>query len=135
MLRERIAGRRAIEIGAGNGALAQALGIAATDSRLQEEPDIAAYYRAIGQPPVRYGAQVEKLDAVAASAKYRPQVVIGSWITHLADPAPPEKGGSACGVDEEQVVASRDEYICIGNAQVHRHKPIWNLPHDKVSPP
>lgn len=134
-LRKRIAGRTAIEIGAGHGVLAQALGIPATDSRLQEQPEIAAYYRAIGQPTVRYGVHVEKLDAAAAIAKYRPQVVIGSWITHLADPQRPESGGSDHGVDEGQVIAACDEYICIGNQQVHQHKPIWAIPHERVGPP
>lgn len=134
-LRHRIAGRRAIEIGAGHGVLAEALGIPATDSWLQEEPDIVAYYRAIRQPTVPYGANVEKLDAAAAIAKHRPQVVVGSWITQLADPRHPDKGGSARGVDEEQIVASCDEYICIGNQLVHQHKSIWALPHERITPP
>lgn len=134
-LRDRIAGRRAIEIGAGHGVLAEALGIPATDSRLQEEPDIAAYYRAIRQPTVPYGPHVEKLDAVAAVAKHRPQVVIGSWITHMADPQQPDKGGSTRGVDEANLIASCDEYICIGNQKVHQHKSIWALPHENITPP
>jgi hypothetical protein len=61
-LRTRIAGRSAIEIGAGPGVLAQALGIPATDNHQQEDQTI----RALGQPTVPYGDHVQKLDAAAA---------------------------------------------------------------------
>jgi len=39
-----IAGRSAIEIGAGHGQLAVALGIPATDNRQQDEPEVRAHY-------------------------------------------------------------------------------------------
>lgn len=134
-LRARIAGRSAIEIGAGHGVLAQALGILATDNRQQEDEDIQAYYRALGQPTVPYGDHVEKLDAAAAIAKYRPQVVIACWITHRLEAERPEAGGSATGVDEAAVVAACEDYIVIGNERVHANKPIWALPHEKLTPP
>ncbi|RZL47444.1 MAG: hypothetical protein EOP71_06360 [Variovorax sp.] len=134
-LRARIAGRSAIEIGAGHGVLAQALDIPATDNRQQEDEDIRAYYRALGQPTVPYGDHVEKLDAVTAIAKYRPQVVIACWVTHRFEADCPEAGGSATGVDEAAVVAACEEYIVIGNERVHAGKPIWALPHKKLTPP
>jgi hypothetical protein len=134
-LRARIAGRTAIEIGAGHGLLAQALGIPATDNRQQEDPAIQAHYRALGQPTVPYGDHVEKLDAAAALAKYRPQVVIACWVTHRFEAHRAHAGGSSTGVDEAAVIAACDAYIVIGNERVHAHKPIWALPHEKLTPP
>ena len=134
-LRSRIEGRIAIEIGAGHGLLAKALCIPATDNRQQEDPELRAYYAHIGQPTVPYGDNVEKLDAAAAVAKYRPDVVIACWVTHRFDPDRPDAGGSVTGVDEASLIASCDEYIFVGNEHVHAHKPIWELPHEKVTPP
>ena len=75
-LRERVRGRRAIEIGAGHGALAKALAIPATDNRQQEDEPVKSHYAALRQPTVPYGEHVEKLDAAAAVEKYCPDVVI-----------------------------------------------------------
>lgn len=133
-LRARIAGRTAIEIGAGHGTLAAALAIPATDNRQQEEEGIKAYYAEIGQPTVRYGENVEKLDAVAAVAKYAPQVVIACWVTHRFDPDRPQAGGSLTGVDEASLIGTCEEYIFIGNERVHAQKPIWQLPHQMMTP-
>ena len=133
-LRSRIEGRVAIEIGAGHGLLAEALSIPATDNRQQEDPELRAYYAQIGQPTVPYGKNVEKLDAVAAIEKYRPNVVIACWVTHRFDPDRPFAGGSVTGVDETLIIESCDEYIFIGNEHVHAHKPIWDMPHEKLTP-
>jgi hypothetical protein len=131
----RIAGRSAIEIGAGHGVLAQALGIPATDNRQQENEEVQACYRVLGQPTVPYGDHVEKIDAVAAIAKYRPRSSIECWVTHRLKTDRPEAGGSATGVDEAAVVAACEEYIVIGNERVHAHKPIWSLPCEKLTSP
>lgn len=133
-LRSRIEGRVAIEIGAGHGVLAKALSIPATDNRQQEDPEFRAYYAQIGQPTVPYGENVEKLDAAAAVAKYRPHVVIACWVTHRFDPNRPYAGGSVTGVDEATIIESCEEYIFIGNEHVHAHKPIWKMPHEKLTP-
>jgi hypothetical protein len=130
-----INGRSAIEIGAGHGELAAALGIPATDNHQQTWPNIAAYYQLLNQPCVQYGANVEKLDALAAIAKYQPQVVIGCWVTHKYDPTRHEAGGNEDGIPEETVIANCDAYLMIGNEQVHAKKSIWKLPHRKVHPP
>lgn len=134
-LRTFIAGRRAIEIGAGHGRLAAALNIPATDNRQQEEPDVKAYYEALGQPPVRYGGHVERLEAADAISLYRPEIVIASWVTHRYRPERHEAGGNASGVDEEGVIAACDAYVLIGNTRVHQHKSIWSLPHRRIEPP
>jgi hypothetical protein len=133
-LRAYLDGRSAIEIGAGHGALAAALGIPATDSCLQADPAVAAYYRTIGQALVQYGPNVEKLDAHAAVAKHRPQVVIACWVTHKYDPARHDAGGNQFGVAEEAIVDDSEEYIFIGNTHVHRGKSVWSRPHERFEP-
>jgi hypothetical protein len=134
-LRTLIAGRSAIEIGAGNGVLAKALGIRATDSRMQEDPKIAALYDAVRQPVVRYGDQVERLDAVQAIRKYKPQVVVACWVTHKYDAKRHAAGGNQFGVAEEKILAACENYIFVGNVQVHAGKSIWSRPHDLEFPP
>lgn len=133
-LKAVIAGRRAIEIGAGHGALAQALGIQATDSKMQEDPNIAAYYQKLRQPVVTYGDHVEKLDAAQAIEKYQPQVVVASWVTHQYRSDRHDAGGSIFGVDEEAIIGACETYIVIGNSKVHAGKSIWNLPHKRIEP-
>lgn len=129
-LRTLIAGRSAIEIGAGNGVLAEALGITATDSRQQEKPRWRKVYAAEGQPTVRYGSNVVEVDAARAVRRYRPEVVIACWVTHKYDPARPWAGGNEAGVVEEDIIAGCAEYIFVGNQKVHKDKSIWSLPHE-----
>lgn len=133
-LRHTIGGRSAIEIGAGNGVTAAALGIPATDSKMQERPEIAALYASLGQPPVSYGPNVEPLDSQAAIEAYRPQVVVACWVTHRYDDARPWAGGNMWGVDEDWILERCDTYIHIGNARVHQHKAIWRHPHEIIEP-
>lgn len=134
-LKVRIRGRSAIEIGAGHGRLAKALGIPATDNRQQEDPRMKAYYAARGQATVPYGDHVDALDAAQAVKMHRPQVVIACWVTHKFDPRRPQAEGSESGVKEEDIIASCEEYIFVGNEQVHARKPIWSMPHEKWTPP
>jgi len=84
--RGQIDGRRAIEIGSGNGSFAKALGITATDSYMQERSDIAAYYKENGQFTVKYGKNVKKFDAKKAIKKLKPRVVVACWITQIYKP-------------------------------------------------
>ncbi len=130
-----IDGRTAIEIGAGHGRLAHYLGIPATDNRQQERPEIRAIYETLKQPVVRYGANVEPLDAAAAVRHHRPQVVVASWVTHRYDPRRHEAGGNQDGVDEEDVLAHCDTYVFMGNEHVHAKKSLWSQPHTKLHAP
>ena len=136
-LRKRLAGRVAIEIGAGAGDLAYYLGIPATDNRMQEWPEIRFHYKLTGQPTIQYPDFVQSLDALDAVAKYQPDVVIASWVTEWIDPnlPPPEAGGNAWGVKEDQIVATGREYILIGNIKIHGHKKIMALPHQEFALP
>ena len=81
-----------------------------------------------------YGENVEKLDAAAAIAKYKPEVVIACSVTHRFHPSAAERGGSNTSADEAGVVAFCDECIFVGNQQVHAAKPIWELAHDRIAP-
>ena len=133
-LDELIAGRRAIEIGAGSGVLSGALGIVGTDNRMQEWPQVRAHYERLRQPVIRYGARVRELDAAGALRALRPQVVVASWVTHRYDPSRHAAGGNAHGVLEEAVIEGCETYVFIGNSHVHRDKPIWRLPHTRIEP-
>lgn len=134
-LREFIGERSALEVGSGHGRLATELDIRATDNRQQEAPHIRAYYAALRQPVIQYGPHVEKLTAEEAVRKYRPQVVVASWVTHRYDPSRHEAGGNQDGVREEEIIQGCDAYVFIGNEKVHAQKSIWALPHEKFSPP
>lgn len=128
-LREKIGDRKAIEIGAGNGVLAEALGIIATDSYQQEMDKYRPTYATGTVPPARYGAHVIKAPADRAVRKYQPDVVLACWVTHKWDASIPMMDGNEKGVDEGEVLRNCREYIFVGNEQVHRWKPIWKLPH------
>ena len=129
-----IGSRSAIEIGAGHGGLAAALGIPATDNRMQEHPAIRAHFALIRQPVVTYGNNVERLAAQDAIAKYKPQVVVASWVTHVYREDRDEAEGNMFGVDEDAVLDAVDAYIFIGNTKVHAPKTIWSRPHKIIQP-
>lgn len=133
-LQDRINGRKAIEIGSGNGSLAYALDIPATDSKMQDNPIVAKLYENIGAPTVKYGPNVQRLPANDAVVVHKPKVVIAQWVTHLYKQSRHEAGGNMWGVNEERIIKSCEEYIFIGNEQVHAGKSIWNLPHEIIYP-
>lgn len=128
-LRELIGDRKAIEIGAGNGVLAEALGIPATDSKQQEVERYAAVYKAIAQTTVPYGENVIEMPAIRAVRYYKPDVVIGCWVTHKWLLSRSAAGGNEAGIDEEEVLRGCQEYVFVGNTKVHKLKPILALPH------
>jgi hypothetical protein len=135
-LEEQIAGRVAIEIGSGCGDLAYHLRIPATDSRIQEEPAISAYYEAIGQPICRYPSWVDRYEAHLAVAHYRPDVVVASWVTQWIDPSiPSATEGSMFGVHEELILSIAKQYILLGNLAVHGQKKIMRRPHRELALP
>lgn len=133
-LHEEIGTRSAIEIGAGHGDLSFHLGVPATDNYMQRRPEVAAHYRLTGQPTIDYPARVEHLDASAAIIKYRPDVVIASWVTEWIDPnlPPPPHGGNMFGVKEDEIVGAGLTYILIGNTTVHGKKKIMHETHVEI---
>lgn len=130
-LHEKIAGRKAIEVGAGMGDLGYRLNIPMTDSAVQTQPQIRAYYRSLGQCIIDPPLDVERLDAEAAIKRYQPQVVIASWLTqkwHLGDR---DGTGSMHGVEESVIVDNCEMYIHIGHEDSHADKRIRTLPHQQ----
>lgn len=126
-----IDGRRTIEIGAGAGDLGCILNIPMTDSRQQERPDIIAAYKAMRQPLIKYPDNVQKYDALDAVYKYKPQVVIGSWITTYA-PREMPYGSNPFGIKEEKILKLVETFILIGNIDIHGDKPIMKQAHEEI---
>ncbi len=134
-LRAKIAGRKAIEIGAGHGAIGRSLDIPRTDSYIQTTPEVKLYYQMIGQKVVEPPPDVLKFEATAAVLNFKPQVVIGGFITQLYQPGDevePKIGSSVFGVDEQFIYTQVEEYVMIGNLGTHKDKRLLAMPHEKL---
>lgn len=121
-LKREIGDRSALEIGSGNNDLGFHAGIRQTDSYVQQETPINAVYQMIRQPATHPRPDVEKLDAGQAIATYKPQVVIGAWITQLWRPG--DELGSEFGVDELSLLdePGLETYIHVGHRRIHNYK-------------
>ncbi len=133
-LKDIIDGRTAIEIGSGHGDLGFHLGIPMTDSKIQSKPDIQKEYEKMKQPIIKYPEDVEELEARAAVKKYKPKVVVASWVTNKFK-AKSDVKGFTYGVDEEQIINAVETYILVGNLEVHGHKAIMNRRHIQIAQP
>ena len=113
------------------GDLGACLGIPMTDSYCQTTPEMRLYYASLGQPIISPPSTVEKLDAVTAVEKYKPPVVVASWVTQLFRDGDSEAqiGSSVVGADEEWIVDHCETYIFVGNEEVHKHKRILKRDH------
>lgn len=130
-LRETIGDRKAIEIGSGHGDLAHHLGIQGTDSGMQQRPEVLEFYRRLGQAPTQPGPDVLRMDAAEAIDHFRPDVVVGAWITHRHTGG---DVGSIYGPEEEKIIDRVGLYIHVGSAKVHKKKPIRRVPHIEYRP-
>lgn len=119
-LKEHIKGS-AIEIGAGTAGIARGLNIPATDSMMQKGM-VSIMYQMMGQPTIVYPDDVEHLEASEAIKKYRPDTVIGAYITQKWEPDLPE--GNLFGPDENFIINNTQVYINIGNLATHGRKKI-----------
>lgn len=136
-LRRKIRDRSAIEIGAGIGDLGFHLGIPQTDSFVQSDGKWDKFYSMIGQSPTKPRADVVRMCAREAVAHYKPDVVIGSWITRRFVPGvdiPQVTLAFPDGVDEEALYDSVDSYIVIGNEAIHGCKTLLERPHQVLHP-
>lgn len=131
-VREQIAGEKAIEIGAGHGALGRALGIPTTDSHQQSRPEVVAHYARLNTAVVRYPMDVEKLTAMQAVEKYQPTVVLACWVTHRYHPVLHARGGNMDGVDEPKLLAKASvlKYVFVGHERTHANKVILKERHE-----
>lgn len=118
-----------IEIGAGNGSLAYHLKIPATDAKLTDKKEVQQYYIMLGQPIVKYGQNIKKLNAVQAIKKYKPDTVIAQWVTHIYNRKEAFREGNMYGVDEQYILDNVKNYIFIGNTSTHKLKPILQIQH------
>ncbi|MCK2000765.1 hypothetical protein MZM54_05095 [[Brevibacterium] frigoritolerans] len=124
-----------LEIGAGNGVYSRELGIKATDNLMQLIPEVRAHYEARKQAIVPYGENVEKLDALQAVEKYKPEIVLAAWVTHKYNPLQHKRGGNELGINEKALIKKVKKYIHIGNDSVHDKKPISEMKHRKIQEP
>ncbi len=118
--------RWAIEVGSGKACLGRHLRIPMTDSCIAEVPLVAQFYWCIQQAPAISPPDVERLSGNDAVIKYRPQIVVGSWITQWSD-IPFD--GNYFGINEERILDTGATYILIGNIDVHGRKRIMRRSH------
>lgn len=121
-VRKEIGDMSAIELGAGNGCLGRSLCIPITDNRMQEWPEIKAYYQLTQQPPVQYADDIICIDGNDAINHFKPDVAIATWLTQKWKPWTPT--GNAAGVDECLFKGRIKKYIHIGNEKTHGDKEI-----------
>ena len=120
----------AIEICSGNGSIARGLGIVATDSFMQTRPDIVKFYTSLHQKPIYPPTDVVKKEALDAVSFYKPDIVIGSFVTQLYQPGITMEG-SQFGVNETKMLGMVNTYINIGNAITHKNKDILKFSHQE----
>lgn len=128
--------RKTIELGSGCGDLGYHLKIPLTDNRLQEEPDVKIIYEAMMQPIIKYPDSVEKLEALDAIEKYKPEVAISTWTTTFGDPTKENYGCNERGLKEFEIIKKVKTYIFVGSEEIHGDKPIiQKLYHNKITHP
>lgn len=132
-LKEEIDSRSAIEICAGNGSIGRALDIPRTDSRIQQDPMMAFYYSTINQNITAPPEDVEKFEALAAVDYYKPQVVLGSFITQKYLTRL-DTHASVSGVREDIICDRKttETYIKIGNLNVHGSMRLNKREHEEL---
>lgn len=127
-LAREIEGMRTIEIGAGNGVVGRTLGIPITDSCLQRDNKaVNQYYRACGQPTIDYPKDIIKAEAMEAVRRFKPEAVIGCYITHKW--RNDTQSGNDWGIDFERLLPRVKKLILVGNLVTHKDNPLMQLPH------
>lgn len=125
----------AIEIGSGNGVIANNLGIRATDNFMQRSDFKAPsklkdlhkqFLNSV--PMVQYGPNVLKVEAHEAVKRFKPKTVLACFVTHLYKQSEPERQGNALGVDYRKIIKSTDRVVLVGNDATHRLNPAMELP-------
>lgn len=130
-LREQIGEASALEICSGNGCIGRSLNITRTDSYIQTTPEMIMLYTSMGQIPIAPPSDVLRFEANEAVDQYKPEIVLGSFITQkfIQGDTEAKIGSSVYGVDELCLLQKVKTYIAIGNDSVHGTKRINALPH------
>lgn len=133
LLSSLINGRKAIEICAGCGDLGRRLGIVMTDSDSQQE-HTGGIRLNLGAPPTILPPEVERLEALDAVKKHRPEVVLAVYASQKYKSGDDKKGiGSYLhGVDEEALIQQVGCYIWIGNDNIFQGKRILTTSHMEI---
>jgi hypothetical protein len=129
VIKSHLVENKSIEVGGGCGVFGKALQIPSTDSMIQNDPLVRAYYAALGQPSVEYGKYVIHLEASTAIDRFEPEVVFGSWVTQYVPPDKSEElygQGSEYGLKESEFLPKIKKYIVYGNDVIHGHKRVLN---------
>ena len=129
-LKSEIEGYKAIEICCGSGSIGKALNIPATDSKLQEKPEIKMHYELMGQPPIKYPSHVKKYEAMDAVKKSKAEVVIGSYVTKQWD----GRDGNYWAPNEPAILKRIKKYIHIGDLKTHAEKPLMQMDYILLQP-
>lgn len=116
-----IGDKTCIEIGAGHGDIGRHLNIKMTDSHQQLEPHITEFYKRIKQPIINYPSDVEKLDYKAAIEQYKPDIVLGCWVTHKYNPDLHHLGGNEAGMELSYILKHVKQFVFVGNHEVHKN--------------
>ena len=122
-----------IEIGAGAGDLGGYAGIKMTDSKLQKYDLIKDMYSSMNSPTIKYPDLVEEIDAESAIKKYKPNIVIASWVTSYTSVY--KANGCVYGVKENLFINDIKKYIFIGNKNTHGNKKILQYKHREIKVP
>jgi hypothetical protein len=141
-LRSEIGDASAIEICAGAGVLGQALGVPSIDWDVCGRfPAAKACYLGLANPgaaeaiPI-IGPRCERIEAMEAIAKYRPQVVFGGYVTQRLYPGEPDwMAGSAFGVEECTLIKCVRKYIVLSTRTTQQDKRIFRQRTRELSPP
>lgn len=133
-LKNEVGNRETIEVGSGCGDLGFHLKTRMTDNKQQKWSWIKKMYEEAQQPVIKYPDDVEEIDALDAVKKYKPQVVIGSWITTYSSNEMPYRSNPN-GIKENEILKLVDTLIIIGNSDVHGDKPILKLKHEIIKEP
>lgn len=118
---------KTIEIGAGTGSIGRLLGIKMTDSHLQADKKVQLLYALQGQPVIKYPPDVVKLDALTACRRFKPDCVLGCYVTHLWREG--MSSGNMYGVDFERLLPQLKRLILVGNLRTHADNPIMGIDH------
>jgi len=117
-----------IEIGAGNGCVGRNLGIRMYDNFHQDNEMMQFYYATIGQPTVKYGSDVIRMNGNKAVNILHPETVIACWVTQKFQKGDDIKkvkiGSNMYGVNELDFIGKIRKYIHVGNTATHHDKRI-----------
>lgn len=124
-----------LEIGAGNGAFSRYLGTKATDSKIQETPELKHKYLLNNITTTNPPDDVEKINAIAAIKKYKPKIVFGTYISSRFKKGDVE--GFQDGVDHEKLWNFEfiRKYIMVGNIRLHKNHTFLKYKHEEYYEP